>query len=127
MLSSTAQRVFKTAKILLFGLLALVLLVVGALGAQALSNATHHRYDDPDSGYYHGSVHALFSGTDDDVYSFHFEGQSKPRWQWTYSTNFIYRSLQFEWLGFDSPTDHLEGRGTLRLPSLAYESSRGTG
>jgi hypothetical protein len=103
------------------------LLVVGCLGAQALWSATHHRYDDPDSGYYHGSVHAVFSGTDDEIYSFHFEGHSKPRWQSTYSTNFIYHSLQFDWLGFGSQADRLEGSGTLRLPSLAYESSRGTG
>jgi hypothetical protein len=126
-LGSTAHRVFKAAKIFLFGVLALALLVVGCLGAQALWSATHHRYDDPDSGYYHGSVHARFSGTDDDVYSFHFEGQSAPRWQWTYSTNFIYRSLQFEWHRFGAEADRSEDSGTLRLPSLAYESSHGTG
>ncbi len=124
-LGSTTHRVFKAAKILLFGLLALALLVVGCLGAQALWNATHHRYDDPDSGYYRGSVHALFSGTDDDVYSFHFEGQTEPRWRWTYSTNFIYSRLQFEWHRFDAQADHTEDSGTLRLPSLAYESSHG--
>lgn len=123
-LGSTAHRVLKAAKVFVFGLLALALLVVSCLGAQALWNATHRRYDDPDSGYYHASVHALFSGTDDDVYSFHFRGQSKPRWQWTYSTNFVYRSLQFEWHRFGAQA---EGSGTIGLPSLVYESSHGTG
>jgi hypothetical protein len=119
--------VFKAAKTFLFGLVALALLVVGCFGAQALWSATHHRYDRPDSGYYHASVNARFFGRDEDVYSFHFRGESEPRWQWTYSTNFVYRSLQFDWFGFDSRADLLEGSGTLRLPSLVYESSRGTG
>lgn len=117
---------FKAAKILLFGLLALGLLAAGSLGAQALWHATHHRYDKPESGYYYGSVHARFFGTDD-VYLFKFEGKTDPHWRWVYSTNLVYLSLQFEWFAFDSQADHLEGSGTLRLPSLAYESSRGTG
>lgn len=87
---------FKAAKNLLFGLSAVALLVIGCFGAQALWKATHYRYDNPDSGYYQGSVAATFSGTDDDIYSFHLRGRSKPRWQWTYSTNYIYPSLQFE-------------------------------
>lgn len=118
---------FKASKILLFGALALTLLVVGCFCAQAVWMATHHRYDDPESGYYHGSVHARFFGMGDEAYSFSFEGQSPPRWQWTYSTNFIYRSLQFEWRCFDAQAGRSEGSGTLRLPSLAYESSHGTG
>jgi hypothetical protein len=122
-----AHRVFKVAYILLFGLLALALLVIGYVVAQAWWHTTHHRYYQPDSGYYHGSVHAFFFGTEDDVYSFHFEGETAPRWRWAYSTNFTYQSLHFEWHRFDSQADLSEDNGKLRLPSLAYESSRGTG
>jgi hypothetical protein len=119
--------VFKATKILLFGLLAVALLAVGCVGAQTLWSATHHRYDTPHSGYYYSSVNARFAGTDNDVYSFSFQGKTEPRWRWVYSTNFVYRSLKFEWLTFDSQAERLEGSGTLRLPSLLYESSRGTG
>lgn len=125
-LGSTAHCVFKAAKLLSFALLALALLAAGYVGAQALWHATHHRYSQPNSGYYHGYVHAVFSDTNDS-YSFRFQGQTDPRWRWTYSTNLIYRSLQFEWFRFDSEAQLSEGSGTLKLPSLAYESSHGTG
>ena len=115
------------ARNIVFGLLAAALLAAGCIGAQVWWHATHHRYDQPDSGYYYGSVSAVFDGTDDDVYSFSFRGQTKPRWRWVYSTNLVYRSLQFEWHRFDSQADESEGNGTLQLPSLAYESSHGTG
>ena len=117
----------KAVKISLFALLALALLAAGCLGAQAFWQATRHRYDQPNTGYYRGFVHASFSGTDDEVYNFHFEGETEPCWRWVYSTNLIYRSLRFEWFSFDSQANQSEGKGTLRLPSLAYDSSRGTG
>jgi len=126
-LGFTAHGVLKAAKILVFGLLALGLLIMGCVAAQSLWSVTHDRHDQPFSGYYHGSVHARFSGVNDDVFSFHFQGQSKPRWQWTYSTNFVYHSLQFGWSASDSQAKPSEGSGMLTLPSLAYESSRGTG
>jgi hypothetical protein len=116
----------KVAKVLMFGLLAVALLVAGCIGAQVYWSA-HHRYDQPDSGYYYGSVSAVFDGTDEDIYSFHFRGETRPHWQWVYSTNFVYASLQFEWRRFDSQADESEGSGTIKLPSFAYESSQGTG
>ena len=117
----------KTVKTLLFGLLVLALLVGGCIGAQALWDATHHRYANPNTGYYNSSVHALFWGNEDEVYSFHFRGQSERRWRWVYSTNFVYRNLHFEWSRFDSQAQVSEDSGTLKLPSLAYESPHGTG
>lgn len=118
---------FRATKILLFELLALALLLVGSLGAQAWWHSTHHRYHQPDSGYYHGFVNALFSGTDNEFYLFHFRGETEPRWRWLYSTNFTYRSLHFAWHRFDLQAALSGDSGTLRLPSLAYESSHGTG
>ncbi len=117
----------KVAEVLSFGLLAVALLAAGCIGAQMCWHASHHRYDQPDSGYYYGSVNAVFDGADDDIYSFHFRGQTQPHWRWAYSTNFIYRSLQFAWYRFDSQANESGDSGTLKLPSLAYESSHGTG
>jgi nitrogen fixation-related uncharacterized protein len=110
-----------------FGLLAVASLVVGCLMAQALWWASHHRYDDPDSGYYYGSVHGSFSGPDANAYMFHFKGHSEARWHWMYSTHFVYRSLRFGWFRFDERGDQLGNTGTLTLPSFAFESSQGTG
>lgn len=117
----------KTLKALLFALLACALLAIGYIGAQALWHSTHGRYDMPNTGYYHSSVSAVFNGIDDEIYSFHFQGQTEPRWRWVYSTNLFYRRLHFEWRGYSSQAEPLEGNGTLSLPSLAYESSHGTG
>jgi len=114
----------KVTKCLVFALLALGLLSVGYVGAHALWYATHHRYDQPKSGYYHSSVHAHFSGTDDE-YLFRFWGKAERRWQWDYSTNFDYRSLRYEWHRFGAQAG--EDSGTIRLPSLVYESSSKTG
>lgn len=110
-----------------FGLLAGSSLVVGCLMAQLLWSATHHRYVDPASGYYYGSVHGSLSGTDDTSYSFYFKGHSEARWRWTYSTNFVYRSLQCGCVRFDGGGDPSGNTGTLTLPSFVFESSRGTG
>lgn len=110
-----------------FGLLAGASLVVGCLMAQFLWSATHHRYVDPDSGYYYGSVHGSFSGPDANAYMFHFKGHSEARWRWTYSTNFVYRRLQYGWVRFDGRGDQLGNTGTLTLPSFLFESSQSTG
>lgn len=118
---------FKAAKIFLFALFTLTLLIVGCFGAQALWHASHHRYDQPNTGNYYGSVHALFSGTDDEAYSFQFRGQTKPHWRWAYPTNFTYHSLHFEWHRFGSQAQSSKGSGTISLPSLTYESSQSTG
>jgi hypothetical protein len=119
----------KAAKYLLFWLIALTLLFVGCLGAQALWGFTHHRYDEPESGYYYGSVHARFDNFDDGIYFLSLEGKSEARWQWSYSSNFTYRHLHIKWNSYHSPVggSWQEGGGTLRLPSFAYESSNGTG
>jgi len=111
-------------------LLALVLLVAGCLGAQALWSAKYGRYTEEASGYFHSSVYARLEGNDAGGfpnYSFDFDGKSEPHWRWFYSTNLVYRSLHFKWFSFDSNADLVEDSGMLRLPSLAYESSRGTG
>jgi hypothetical protein len=117
----------KTAKNALFILLALVSLVLGCLGAKALWKRTHHRYDRPGSGYYYGYVNAHFSVWDDSPYTFHFEGQSKSRWRWVYSTNVFYDNLRFDWTSYDSRNTSTEGKGIISLPSLAYSSTTGTG
>ncbi len=115
------------AKVLLFGTIALALLALGCVVAQFLSFVTRHRYDLPNSGYYYGSVNANFSDPDNYRYSFRFQGKSEPHWQWVHSPNFVYPSLQFSWHSNDRQAGRTEGSGTLKLPSLAYESSHGAG
>lgn len=119
---------YEAAKIVVFGLLALSLLVVGYLGAGLLWHVMHPGYGCPNSGYYQASVRADFSDTFDAVeYSIYFDGRSAARWQWSFSTNFMYPRLQFGWHRIDADGGLGENSGTLRLPSLAYESSKGTG
>ena len=122
----------RLAKILLFVFLALVLLVVGSIGAQALWQLTHHRYDEPNSGYYHGSVRAQFDSIGDETFFFEFKGKSEPRWRWGHSTNIIYKTLHFEWYSIveDARTDTADksgGSGVIMLPVLAYHSTAGDG
>ena len=117
----------KGAKLLLFWFVALALLATGCISAEVLWHRTHPRYDMPNSGFYYGSVNASFSGTDEDIYSFSFTGETEPHWRWTYPTNIIYKSLQFERTRVGVQTDGSKGRGIIFLPSLIYESPGGTG
>lgn len=117
----------QVAKKILLGFLILALLPIGCLAAQVLWAVLHHRYDSPNAGYYHSAVHARFSGLDDAVYYFAFDGKTQPEWRWTYFTNFIYPTLQFEWHRFDESANMSEDKGILTLPSLAYQSKHSTG
>lgn len=110
-----------------FVLLALASLILGGVGAATLRDLMHPRYDRPNTGYYHGVIQADLFGTDDANYSFILKGRSKPRWRWFSSTNIVYDSLQFEFVRYGDHKGQIEGKGTINLPSLTYNSSIGTG
>ena len=105
-----------------FALVSLLVLAAGCVGAQYLWHVTHHRYYRPNTWLYHGWVHASFDGTVDSPYSFHFRGETQPRWYWAFPTNFSYRELNFDWDSLSST-----GTGNIKLPSMAYNSSSSTG
>jgi hypothetical protein len=115
----------KVAKTLLFGVVALLLLVIGSAAAQLAWQRTHHRYDLPSTGYYYGSAGSSLSylgGIESDWSYFGFRGKSPWRWYWTRPTNFTYTKLQLEWFGGST-----NGHATLHLPSFVYEMEGETG
>jgi hypothetical protein len=108
-----------------FMLCAVGILLAGALGLAFLWGVTHHRYDMPDSGVYHGLVDGRFfysNSTNGTFFSFDFRGETSPRWRWSYTTNITYRSLTIDWSGEPG-----HGTATVSLPSFSCQSSSFSG
>ena len=107
-----------------FLLASLALLVAGCLGGQFFWHRQHHRYDQPRTGAYYGSVSANLSSSESS-FSLYFRGQTATRWYWAFPTNFSYTRLSLEWHRYAG--DPAEGKAMLSLPDFKYESSDSTG
>jgi hypothetical protein len=111
------------AKIILFGVAALLLLFAGYAAAQALWITLHHRYSRPETGYYNGSVRADFDENRDGLYWLRFEGKSEARWYSRQPTNFVYTHLILQLHSFDDQANMKESRATVDLPSMNFRSA----
>jgi hypothetical protein len=117
----------RPARMALFSVLAVALLVVGAIASLVAWGFFHHRYETPEAGFFSGSVHANVHYDSDTAGLFQFRGHSPHRWSWRHSTNIFYTKLEINWARFDGGNDNYEGRGELILPSMQYETTQGTG
>jgi len=115
--------VTKAAKLLLFGVVALLLLFAGYAAAQTLWIKLHHRYSRPETGYYYGSVRADFDENRDGLYWLRFEGKSKARWYSSKPTNFVYTRLDLQLHSFDEQAKMRECQATIELPTLNFRSA----
>jgi hypothetical protein len=106
-----------TKRFLLFVLVAALLLPVGSVGAQMGWQFFHHRYEHPETGFYHGSVYAFCDSSEELFYLLHFKAKTSPRWYWRQPTNFTYSTLEVVCRG-----DSSERQATVSLPDFTYSS-----
>ena len=111
-----------TKRLIIFALVAALLLPIGYVGAQMVWFRFHHRYDSPETGFYHGYVSVRCDNWDEPFYSLHFKAESSPRWYWRQPTNFSYTTLEVEWRD-----ESAERHATVNLLAFTYRTDGASG
>jgi len=109
-----------------FWLVSGMALIGGGCLAQIAWSGLHHRYSQPEAGFYRHVVTAHFSAPQDSERDLPFflldiEGQTPPHWTWDYH-RVSYDSLPVSWYGEGS-----SGTATVSLPHLSYDANGTTG
>src|SRR6185295_19580377 len=102
-------------RLISFLTVAILLFPAGYFGAQIVWYCFHHRYDIPQTGFYHGYASVLFDGWNQPFDGLSFHAKSSPRWYWRQPTNFAYTKLDVEWWD-----ESAHRRATVNLPAFTY-------